>query len=54
MATEAEKAAVEQPWTDCVARAINRLDDGKSDPVSIAYRIEPLCAVLYGWICIAT
>ena len=45
--TEAEKAAVEQPWTDCVARAIARLDDGKSDPVSIAYGIEPSCAVLY-------
>jgi len=30
-----------------VARAIARLDDGKSDPVSIAYGIEPSCAVLY-------
>lgn len=48
IAIEAEKAAVEQPWTDCVARAINRLDDGKFDPVRIAYGIEPSWAVLYG------
>ena len=46
-ATDSEKAAAEHPWLDCVLQAIARLDDGKSDPVSIAYGIEPSCAVLY-------
>jgi hypothetical protein len=40
---EREKTA-EQPWHECVVRAIERLDDGKSDPLSISYGIEPVCS----------
>jgi len=46
-ATDAELAAAQKPWLDCVVRAITRLDDGKSDPVSVAYGIEPTCADKY-------
>src|SRR5258706_10218608 len=46
-ATDAEKATALHPWTDCVRTAIARLDDEKSDPVSIAYGIEPGCSVTY-------
>jgi hypothetical protein len=28
-------------WSDCVMRAVSRLDDGKSDPMSIAYGVAP-------------
>lgn len=34
-------------WGDCVWAAVGRLDDGKSDPVSIATGISPVCAVQY-------
>lgn len=34
-------------WGDCVASAVLRMDDGKTDPVSIAYAIAPQCAALY-------
>lgn len=43
--SDAEIAAARQPWLDCVRGAIERLDDGKSDPLSIAYGIAPTCAV---------
>jgi len=49
-ATEAEKAAADkaiQDWQVCVLRAVAQLDDGRSDPVSIAFAIEPACAGLY-------
>ena len=46
-ATKSELKAVMEPWSDCVWKAVARLDDGKSDPVSVAYGIEPSCAVLY-------
>jgi hypothetical protein len=39
--------AVSQAWSDCVWTAVARLDDGKSDPLSIAYGIEPQCAAQY-------
>jgi hypothetical protein len=34
-------------WSDCVRQAVGRLDDGKSDPVSIAYGVAPQCAAQY-------
>jgi hypothetical protein len=34
-------------YGDCVMHAVARLDDGKSDPMSIAYGIAPQCAGLY-------
>lgn len=34
-------------WGDCVMAAVIRLDDGHSDPTSIAYGISPRCADLY-------
>lgn len=46
-ATDSELKAVTQPWGDCVWNAISHLDDGKSDPVSISYGIEPVCAAQY-------
>jgi hypothetical protein len=50
-ATDAEIAAARQSamdaWGDCVMREVARLDDGKSDPLSIAYGIAPACASLY-------
>jgi hypothetical protein len=46
-ATEAEMADARKVWGDCVLNAVMQLDDGKSDPVSIAYGVAPLCAVQY-------
>ena len=37
-----DSGAVMDPWVDCVARATVRLDDGKSDPLSIAPKIKRL------------
>jgi hypothetical protein len=34
-------------WGDCVMAAVIRMDDGKTDPVSLAYGIAPQCAVQY-------
>jgi hypothetical protein len=34
-------------WSDCIMHAIARLDDGKSDPTSVAYGLAPQCAALY-------
>lgn len=47
-ATEAEKRATLHAWISCVRQAADQLDDGRSDPVSIAFGIEPVCAGLYG------
>jgi hypothetical protein len=47
-ATEAEKHATLNAWVSCVRHAADQLDDGRSDPVSVAFGIEPLCAGLYG------
>ncbi|HJY86875.1 MAG TPA: hypothetical protein VKE24_08565 [Candidatus Acidoferrales bacterium] len=38
--TAEEQESVPTAWGDCVANVV-RLDDGKSDPVSIAYGIAP-------------
>jgi len=36
-----------EAWGDCVISAVKRLDDGKSFPIEIAYRVAPQCADLY-------
>jgi hypothetical protein len=44
---ETEREAASSAWVDCVVEAVIRFDDGKTDPVSIAYGIAPQCAVQY-------
>lgn len=39
--------AARDAWSDCIAKAVRRLDDGKTDPISMAYGISPQCAVQY-------
>src|SRR5579862_1875341 len=34
-------------WGDCVMKAISQMDDGKTDPLSLAYGISPRCGVQY-------
>jgi hypothetical protein len=34
-------------WGDCVMAAVIRMDDGRTDPVSLAYGIAPQCGVQY-------
>lgn len=41
------KKAVTKAWGDCIMAAVQRFDDGKSDPASMAYGIAPKCAVEY-------
>jgi hypothetical protein len=43
----AEKEAAQDAYNDCVLDSVARLDDGKSDPASIASGVQPTCAVLY-------
>src|ERR1700721_293520 len=43
----AEKEAAEDAYIDCVWISLAQLDDGNSDPVSVANGIQPTCAVLY-------
>jgi hypothetical protein len=47
-ATDAEKHATLRAWVSCVQHAAEQFDDGRSDPVRIAFGIEPVCAGLYG------
>lgn len=44
-ATDAEMTAVNKAFVDCVWTSTTQLDDGKSDPVSVAYGIEASCGV---------
>jgi hypothetical protein len=43
----AEREAAEDAYNDCVLLSVGRLDDGKSDPVSVAHKVQPTCAALY-------
>jgi hypothetical protein len=45
--TAAERQSIQHDWQVCIMRAVKQLDDGRSDPTSIAYGIAPQCAVLY-------
>ena len=42
-----ERETAEDAYNDCVWRSVASLDDGKSDPASIAYKVQPMCAALY-------
>jgi hypothetical protein len=42
---DAQKDAVRNAWGDCIMQAITRLDDGKSDPLSVAVGVAPQCAL---------
>jgi hypothetical protein len=44
---ESGRAAATSAYGDCVNQAVSRMDDGKTDPVSMAYGIAPQCAVQY-------
>jgi hypothetical protein len=44
---EPDVAAARKAWGDCIMNAVMRLDDGKTDPLSLAYGIGPQCAVEY-------
>lgn len=46
-ATAADKDSVRRAWGDCVAREVDRLDDGRTDPVSVAVGVAPQCAAQY-------
>jgi hypothetical protein len=39
--------AAAKVWGDCVMATVIRMDDGRTDPVSMAYGISPQCAVAY-------
>jgi hypothetical protein len=41
------KKGASDAWRDCVMNAVARLDDGRSDALSIAYGVAPACAVQY-------
>jgi hypothetical protein len=43
----AESEAAETAYNDCLLHSVALLDDGKSDPVSIAHGVQPTCAALY-------
>lgn len=34
-------------WHACIVSAVNQLDDGKTDPMSVAYGVQPRCAGYY-------
>lgn len=42
-----ELDAAKVAWTDCIFRAVRQVDDGKSDPTSVAYGVGPRCAPQY-------
>jgi hypothetical protein len=42
-----ELKAAQDAWGDCVMNAVIRLDDGKTDPASLAYGVGPQCAIEY-------
>ncbi len=46
-ATDDAQNAKMADWQNCVSEAALKLDDGKSDALSIAYGIEPACALKY-------
>lgn len=46
-ATQGDRDSARDAYGDCVARAVARLDDGRTDPVSMAVGIAPACAVEY-------
>lgn len=49
-ATAAQKESAQAVWSECVKINVEKLDDGKSDPTSIAAGVAPLCASEYNQI----
>jgi hypothetical protein len=46
-ATQEQKSAAVDDWGDCVRSAVERVDDGKTDPKSMADGISAMCAAFY-------
>jgi hypothetical protein len=46
-ATQEQKSAAVDAWGDCVRSAVEQVDDGKSDPMSVAAGISAMCAAFY-------
>ena len=46
-ATQEQKSAPVDAWGDCVRSAVERVDDGKSDPMNVAAGISAMCAAFY-------
>jgi hypothetical protein len=46
-ASEQQVDNLNSAWGACIADVVARMDDGKTDPVSLAYGIAPQCAVAY-------
>ena len=46
-ATQEQKSATVDDWGDCVRSAVERVDDGKSDPMNAAAGISAMCAAFY-------
>lgn len=42
-----ELDAAKGAWADCIFQAVRQLDDGKTDPASVAYGVSPRCASQY-------
>lgn len=34
-------------WSQCIWQQVSKLDDGRSDPISVAVGVQPVCAGLY-------
>lgn len=45
--TAADRDSARAAWSSCIDQAIQRLDDGRTDPVSMATGIAPHCAMQY-------
>ena len=45
--TQEQKSAAVDDWGDCVRSAVERVDDGKTDPMSVADGISAMCAAFY-------
>lgn len=43
----AQQKAAASAWNDCVFDAIPRMDDGKTDALTVAVGISPLCSAQY-------
>jgi hypothetical protein len=46
-ASEQQVENLNSAWAACIGDAVARMDDGKTDPVSLAYGIAPQCAGSY-------
>jgi hypothetical protein len=43
-ATQEQKGAAVDDWGDCVRSVVERVDDGKADPMNMADGISAMCA----------